>query len=266
VDERIDHTGQVLTLSIRPGRYPASTPAAANIESIAVCLLFSFLHPNHEQLITAKLRSAGFLVSTSCEILPEFREYERTSTTVINAYVSPILDRYLSRLETALTTPSGAQPPSEEAASLRIMLNGGAISLAEARLAVRAASLPVGRRHHWRPPCGAVSPGSVRLITFDMGGTYGCFSHRRRTASPAKPRSAACLFVSPFSISPSARAAVPCLLPGALRVGPEAGADPGAACYSPDPPALHPSGHFRRHRLTWSRRLPPDLFLGALCH
>ena len=75
------------------------------VESAAVCLLFSFLHPEHEQAIAEKLRANGILVSLSSEILPEYREYERMSTTAVNAYVSPVLDRYLSHLEADL--PAG---------------------------------------------------------------------------------------------------------------------------------------------------------------
>ncbi len=72
---------------------------AENVEAIAVSTLFSFLEPKHEQAIGRALRGAGFPVSLSSEILPEFREYERTSTTVINAYVAPVMDRYLAVLE-----------------------------------------------------------------------------------------------------------------------------------------------------------------------
>ena len=124
VDERVDFQGNVLI------QLDASKLEEFNIhfeqyqvESIAVCLLFSFLHPQHEQLIANHFRQAGYFVSASSEILPEYREYERTSTTVVNAYVSPILDRYLSELEKSL-------PDSR----LQIMQsNGGMIGLTEAK-------------------------------------------------------------------------------------------------------------------------------------
>ncbi|MEE8174983.1 MAG: hydantoinase/oxoprolinase N-terminal domain-containing protein, partial [Gemmatimonadota bacterium] len=74
-------------------------------ESVAICLLFSFARPEHEVSVGRALREAGFHVSLSSEVLPEFREYERASTTALNAYVGPILDRYLGRLEERL--PSG---------------------------------------------------------------------------------------------------------------------------------------------------------------
>lgn len=69
------------------------------IQSVAVSFLFSFVNPAHEEWVTKRLRDEGFFVTGSSEILPEFREYERTSTTVVNAYVSPVLDAYLGRLE-----------------------------------------------------------------------------------------------------------------------------------------------------------------------
>src|SRR4030042_1607959 len=124
VDERVDFQGNVLI------QLDASTLEEFNIyfeqyhvESIAVCLLFSFLHPQHEQIIAHHIRQAGYFVSASSEILPEYREYERTSTTVVNAYVSPILDRYLSELEKSM-------PNSR----LQIMQsNGGMIGLSEAK-------------------------------------------------------------------------------------------------------------------------------------
>src|ERR1700676_1734852 len=66
-----------------------------NPDSVALCLLFSFRNPQHEKRIASKLRSDGYAVSVSHEILPEFREYERTSTTVINAYLVPVMSSYL---------------------------------------------------------------------------------------------------------------------------------------------------------------------------
>jgi N-methylhydantoinase A len=75
--------------------------AGAGVEAVAVCLLFSFLHPEHEQRVGAALRAAlpGVRVSLSCELLPEFREYERCSTTVANAYLAPALSAYLEAIE-----------------------------------------------------------------------------------------------------------------------------------------------------------------------
>ena len=76
----------------------AKAIAEAGCESVAVCLLFSFLDPAHELAVRDAFASLGIPVSLSHEILAEFREFERTSTTVINAYVSPKMTRYLTRL------------------------------------------------------------------------------------------------------------------------------------------------------------------------
>ena len=74
------------------------------VESVAVCLLFSFLTPLHEELVQEALEvlGDGAYLSVSSRVLPEFREYERTSTVVVNAYVGPLMSRYLSNLERAL--------------------------------------------------------------------------------------------------------------------------------------------------------------------
>jgi N-methylhydantoinase A len=167
VGERVDCHGQVLE-RLDPAEIDSMIPflQAEGITSVAISLIFSFLHPAHEQAIAQQLQAAGFLVSPSSAILPEYREYERTSTTVVNAYVSPIMDRYLGRLEEALIENRHAGD------SLRIMQsNGGSISATEARRsAVRSIlSGPAGG------VVGAKAVGEAagysRLITFDMGGT-----------------------------------------------------------------------------------------------
>ena len=134
---------------------------ASGAESVAVCFLFSFLEPDHERQMGNMLESLGLPVSLSHQILAEFREFERTSTTVVNAYVSPIMTRYLTDLKNAATGNS-----------LRIMQsNGGSISADTAmRESVRTIlSGPAGGA------VGAHKIGSMAgfdsLITFDMGGT-----------------------------------------------------------------------------------------------
>ncbi len=92
-------------------------------DSVAVCLLHSYANGAHERVLAGALTEAGFAVSASHEILPEYREFERWATTAVNAYVTPLMARYLLRLEAAL-----------EGHSLRIMQsNGGSISSARAR-------------------------------------------------------------------------------------------------------------------------------------
>src|ERR1700733_163516 len=72
-----------------------ATVHRAKPDAVAICFLFSFRNPKHEKKLAERLRKAGHLVSVSHEILPEFREYERTSTTVINAYLAPVMSGYL---------------------------------------------------------------------------------------------------------------------------------------------------------------------------
>ena len=80
----------------------ARSALGAGADVVAVCLLHSYANPAHEQAVARWLRAAGCLVCASHEVLPEYREYERWSTTVVNAYVTPLMDRYLGRLERAL--------------------------------------------------------------------------------------------------------------------------------------------------------------------
>jgi N-methylhydantoinase A len=255
VTERVDHHGQPL----QPLEPASLDPLVAQLRSVgatsvAVSLLFSFLYPDHEQMIGECLRQAGFSVSLSSEILPEFREYERTSTTVVNAYVSPLMDRYLGRLEV-----------ESRATDFRVMQsNGGSIRADQARReAVRCvlsgpAGGVVGARYV------AEAAGFSQLLTFDMGGTSTDVS------------------LCPGDIqvtSESEIGGLPIRIPiidihtvgsgggsigyvdagGALRVGPHsAGADPGPVCYGRggQQPTVTDAN------LTLGR-LPADLFLGG---
>jgi N-methylhydantoinase A len=239
VDERVDHEGHVVkVLDDHEVEEVVQKVIGQRVKSAAVCLLFSFLHPEHEQAIAKKLRANGILVSLSSEILPEYREYERMSTTAVNAYVSPVLDCYLSHLEAGL--PAGM--------SLRVMQsNGGNISLGEARrFGVRCIlSGPAGgvigcdyvARHAFTTETTTVNYNPVRVITFDMGGTSTDVS-----LIEGKPQ------VTTEAVVGGCPIGIPLLdihtigagggsvarmdAGGALRVGPEsAGANPGPACY-----------------------------------
>lgn len=143
VSERVDRHGEVLT-PLEPEELDAALDRiqAAGAESLAVCFLFSFARPEHERLAGERAAARGLSASLSSEILPEYREYERASTTAANAYVAPLMDRYLSRLEGRLAERlHGVRP------HLRIMQsNGGVISVEQARReAVRTAlSGPAG--------------------------------------------------------------------------------------------------------------------------
>ena len=273
VDERITAQGEILKrLELSELDKIISQLKAGGIESVAVCLLFSFLHPQHERMIAKALRQEGFFVSPSCEILPEYREYERMSTTAINAYVSPVLDRYLSKLERSLSTWSAAQP------KLRVMQsNGGSISVSEARKSgVRCIfSGPAGGIVGARYLAGLTGDAKgvrsqTNLITFDMGGTstdVSLISGELLVTTESQigglPIRIPVLDIHTIGAGGGSIAAVDA--GGALRVGPQsAGADPGPACYAHgrvfDPSIHHPTVTDANLVLG---RLAADHFLGG---
>ena len=141
-------------------------------ESIAISLLFSFLHPEHEERIAAALTSLQVPISVSSRILPEYREFERTSTVTINAYLQPLMGRYLKRLSESSSNTEPLQQNENAKLALRVMQSsGGSIS------ANIAAVEPV--RTILSGPSGGVvgalraarTAGFKNIITFDMGGT-----------------------------------------------------------------------------------------------
>jgi len=205
-------------------------------ESVAISLLFSFLHPEHEERIATTLTSLGLPISISSRILPEYREYERTSTVVINAYLLPLMGTYLSRIATSSkqSTKLKAQNPR-----FRVMQSsGGSIS------ADLAAVEPV--RTILSGPAGgvvgalrtALTAGIENVITFDMGGTStdvalcaGAAIHTTNEAIVASlPVAVSMMDIHTVGAGGGSIARVD--EGGSLRVGPEsAGADPGPACY-----------------------------------
>ncbi|HSB07901.1 MAG TPA: hydantoinase/oxoprolinase family protein [Blastocatellia bacterium] len=228
------------------------------VESVAVCLLFSFANPAHERLIAQSLESLGIHVSQSHKILPEYREYERTSTVVINAYLVPLMSRYLSALAAGLTEigsdhwPAAnrkrkrLKPDAQELTthhrrlpnSLRVMQsNGGSVS------AATAAAEPV--RAILSGPAGGVvgalqvcAVAGIRdIITFDMGGTSTDVALCRGEARTTNEALVAGLPVAVpvidiHTVGAGGGSIARVDAGGALRVGPEsAGADPGPACY-----------------------------------
>ncbi|MGI8838293.1 MAG: hydantoinase/oxoprolinase family protein [Pyrinomonadaceae bacterium] len=196
------------------------------VEAIAICLLFSFVHPQHEEQIAGAVSSLNLPVSISHVILPEYREFERTSTVAINAYLQPLMGNYLRRLETH--TPH-----------LRVMQSsGGSIS------AGGAAAEPV--RTILSGPAGGVvgalrtarAAGFQKIITFDMGGTSTdvalCERDDVRTTNEAVvaglPVAVPVMDIHTVGAGGGSIAKVD--EGGSLRVGPgSAGADPGPACY-----------------------------------
>src|SRR5437588_3255629 len=112
----------------------------ARPDAVAICFLFCFRNPKHEALLARSLRREGFLVSVSHEILPEFREFERTSTTVINAYLAPVMSSYLSQTQAQANKTWSNAPDSDSTRSVQVRVmqsNGGIIS------AENAAAQPV---------------------------------------------------------------------------------------------------------------------------
>src|SRR5262249_10818153 len=160
----VDSEGRVMVAPVLEEIERAlDTLCARGVESLAVSLLFSFLKPDHEQLVAERARARGLSVSISHEVLPEYREHERTSTTVVHAYVSPLMGRYLGRLDRRARAAGLRR--------LRVMQSdGGSMSIAAAaRLAVRTVlSGPAGG------VAGAFAvaeaAGFPQAITFDMGG------------------------------------------------------------------------------------------------
>ncbi len=256
VTERLDELGDVLIpLDDDTVDEAISALSRAGVESVAVCLLFSFANPDHERRVALAARGAGFHVSASFEVLPEFREYERTSTVVLNAYVAPIMDRYLGRLEQSL--------PGE--ATLRIMQsNGGSISAATARQEA-ARTLLSG------PAAGVVGAAYVasaagfdRSISFDMGGTStdvalieGDVTETTDGSIGGHPTKLPMIDIHTVGAGGGSIAWFDS--GGALRVGPRSsGADPGPAAYGRN--GTEPTVTDANVVLG---RLIPDAFLGG---
>lgn len=205
-------------------------------DAIAVCLLFSFANPRHERQIATRLRAEGFLVSVSHEIFSEFREYERTATTVENAYLLPVMSRYLA--EIGALAGRRARSRNSTQSRVRVMQSSGGIISA-----ATAAREPV--RTILSGPAGGILgaqyvaelAGFPRVITFDMGGTstdVALIDGPLRTTNESEvaglPVSVPMLDIHTVGAGGGSLARFD--RGGALRVGPEsAGADPGPICY-----------------------------------
>ncbi|HYE73105.1 MAG TPA: hydantoinase/oxoprolinase family protein, partial [Blastocatellia bacterium] len=174
VNERIDAQAQIVEpLKQSEINKLARKLRQAGVESIAISLLFSFANPKHERAIAASLSKLRLPLSVSSELLPEYREYERTSTVVINAYLVPLVSRYLKKLREELDDRLNTrQVRKENSGSVRIMQSSGGSIAAET-----AAREPV-RTILSGPAGGLVAAMKVAelagikdIITFDMGGT-----------------------------------------------------------------------------------------------
>lgn len=233
VPERLDAAGAVVTpLDEAAARRVAQTLVEQEVESVAVVFLHAYRNPEHEARVAAILRDDGLdaPITLSSELLPEYREYERTATTVVNAYVRPPVERYLSQLGDTVGRRS-----------LRVMQsNGGTISPEvageeAARLALSGpaggvvGALGVARR--------ALDTDRPRLMTLDMGGTSAdvalCDGDVPRTAEheiAGVPLRLPSVDLHTVGAGGGSMARVDA--GGSLRVGPQsAGAEPGPVCY-----------------------------------
>jgi len=258
IKERVSAEGEIL-------RSPSDGELArlrrkirvSNAESIAISLLFSFANAKHEKKVVAQLRALGLPVSISHEILPEFREYERAATVVVNAYLAPKAGDYVRRLETAiqnersdsvlrshpLPRSPGRPRPGETNDNLRrsiyvMQSSGGIIS------AKLAAEEPV--RTVLSGPAGGVIgahriaqlAGFEKVVSFDMGGTSTDVS--LIDARGPQITTESCISEIPISVPMldihTVGAGGGSLAwfdrGGILHVGPaSAGAEPGPICY-----------------------------------
>jgi N-methylhydantoinase A len=239
VDERLYATGEVLKpLDDSSASAAIEALKAAGIESVAVCLLHSYANAAHEARLGQLLRRQfpEAYVSLSHEILREFREYERTSTTVLNSYVGPIVSRYLVSLEKRLSD-SGFR------GTFRVMQSNGGVMSAES-----AKKMPVTMMESG-PVAGVIAAahlgealGCRHIISFDMGGTTA----KASLIKDFHPEVTSSYYVGGYV------SGHPMMLPvvdivevgngggsiawidpaGGIKVGPQsAGAAPGPACY-----------------------------------
>jgi N-methylhydantoinase A len=257
VEERTSAKGSVLTapdesaLSALAVRIAKQHPQA-----IALSLLFSFANPANERVVAEAMKPVGVPLSISHQILPEFREYERASTVLVNAYLQPVMANYLRQLE--------RRAGDGHRARIFVMQSSGGITAL-----ATAAEQPV-RTVLSGPAGGVVGAAAVarrsgfdRIITFDMGGTstdVALIDGRPTTTNEAEvaglPVRVPVLDIHTVGAGGGSLARFD--LGGALRVGPEsAGADPGPICY----------GKGERPTVTDANlllgRLPADQFLGG---
>ena len=236
VKERVDFRGEVLRpLDEAALRQTVSEIKAQDVQSIAVGLLFSFLHPAHERRVREIILELmpDCSVSLSSEVLPQIREYYRLSTTVINAYLRPILARYIEQLDRRL-----AQAGIVTRQKYIMQSNGGMATFAAAarRSVATVLSGPAGGATAGAYACRMT--GCNNIITFDMGGT-SCDVALIKDGAPAiasrgkiEGRDLAVPMMDINTVSAGGGTIARVDRFGELVVGPEsAGAVPGPACY-----------------------------------
>jgi N-methylhydantoinase A len=257
VEERTASDGQILR-EPEPAALAALADAVANKkpQAIAVSLLFAFANPKNEQAVANALEKLGVPLSISHQILPEFREYERASTVLVNAYLQPIMEEYLEGLQ--------KKAASRNQSSIFVMQSSGGIT------ALTTAGQQPVRTVLSGPAGGVVGASAVarrsgfdRIIGFDMGGTSTDVALVDGAASTTSEAEVAGLpvrvpILDIHTVGAGGGSLARFDAGGALRVGPEsAGADPGPICY----------GKGERPTVTDANlllgRLPADQFLGG---
>jgi len=231
VKERIAADGSVLMpLDDKEAEQVIRQAQRSGADAVAICLLFGFANPVHEKRLAQKARRFRWFVSVAHEVLPEFREYERTVATVLNAYVGPVMSRYLRRLQQVVRRHGGSQLWVTQSA-------GGSVAPSFIR------HFPIHTLYSG-PAAGVIGAlfvareiGFERVLTFDMGGTSTdvvlCFGEPTVTTEgeigglPLRLPS-----IAIRSIGAGGGSIAWLDEGGALRVGPQsAGARPGPACY-----------------------------------
>ena len=227
VAERVLADGRV-EMALRPEavRRAVAEVRRRRATAVAICLLHAYRNPDHEAQLARALAGTSVHLTVSHELLREYREYERVSTTVVNAYVGPLMTTHMQRLEVA--APGG----------VRVMQsNGGLVGAATAAAEpVRTvlsgpAGGVVGAAYHAR------RAGFRQIVTLDMGGTStdvslvdGVPASRSETSIGGLPIRVPAIDIHTVGAGGGSVARIDA--GGALRVGPEsAGADPGPACY-----------------------------------
>jgi N-methylhydantoinase A len=233
VRERMGPDGEVVALDEDSLVRVVDAVREADVEAVAVCLLFAFLHPEHERRLGEALRSAldGVHVSLSSEVLPEFREFERFATTAADAYLAPRLSAYLRRLaersnEAGLPTP------------LVMQSSGGVIDLDAATRQAAACVLSGPAGGVVGAAYAAAASGYEDVLTFDMGGTSTDVAPviggdaQTTTDSVVAGVPLKLPMVDVHTVSAGGGSIAWADAGGALRVGPHsAGAEPGPAAY-----------------------------------
>ena len=268
VEERIGANGEIVQpLDVEEAREMIRWMLAQNIDSLAICLINAYINPTHERQLGELIRgiAPGLPVSLSCDVLPEIKEYERTSTTVINAYLQPVVSRYLHSLSDRLNQQLSHADSTEASAShhdspvvsdslpLYVMQSNGGVMSAES-----AAEMPIHIIESG-PAAGVIASltlaervGLTNVLTLDMGGTTakasliedGQIMHSpeyqvgggvsvgtRLSRGGGYPLRVPAIDIA--EVGAGGGSIVYLDTGGALRVGPQsAGAVPGPACYA----------------------------------